>query len=189
MSFAACATNVGRCPGLGIGHTARMRLALATAVAAAAGLVGTSSAAPALPPTGLLVEGRALGGIQLGWTRARVVAAWGRGYGRCRSCARETLYFTGMPFEPEGAGVELRQGRVTAVFTLWSPAGWRTSRGVRIGEPSLRVEATYPTLPAQDCGTYRAIELEGSGSRSAVIVVEKMVWGFILVAAGEPLCR
>lgn len=141
------------------------------------------------PATGVLVEGRSLGGIRLGATRARVVAAWGDRFGRCRSCASETLYFNARPFQPQGAGVELRRGRVVAVFTLWAPPGWRSARGLRVGEPAARATATYGALPRHECGGYLAVELGTGRVRSVVTIVDDAVWGFALLAAGEPVCR
>jgi hypothetical protein len=148
-----------------------------------------ASATAAAPRAGLLREGQSLGGVRIGWARAQVIAAWGTTYGRCRSCARETLYFNELPFRPQGAGVEFRHGRVVAVFTLWAPAGWRTARGLRIGEPVARATATYGSLPLLECGGYRAIELPGRGTRTVVAIVDDAVWGFALIAAGELACR
>ena len=157
--------------------------AIALAMASAAG----AGAAP--PEAGILVEGRSLGGVHIGWTRRQVVAAWGPRYGRCRACARETLYFNTRPFHPQGAGVELRRGRVVAAFTIWSPPGWRSARGLRIGQPAARVTATYGTLPTRNCRGYRAIELRGREIRTVIAIVDDAVWGFALVTDDGPTCR
>ncbi len=74
------------------------------------------------------MPGKSLGGVRLGWTLAQVERAWGETSGRCHGCATETRYFNRVAFRPEGAGVTLRQGRVVAVFTLWAPRSWHTSR-------------------------------------------------------------
>jgi hypothetical protein len=159
-------------------------------VAAAASLTvalpGTAGAAP--PDDGVLVPGRTLGGVALGAGRAGVVAAWGPAYGRCRGCRAETLYFNRFAFRPEGAAVELRDGRVVAVFTLWAPPGWRTSAGLRIGEPALRLQATYRPLRRTRCPGYDAYALPGSGARSVVYVVDGEVWGFALLERGRSVC-
>jgi hypothetical protein len=135
------------------------------------------------------VPGRSLGGVELGWTRAQVAAAWGHAYGRCRSCSHETLYFNRQAFHPEGAGVTMRGGRVTAVFTLWAPAFWHTSHGLAIGEPLSRLRATYRAARRRPCGSFDAFELPGRGHRTVVYVADAAVWGFALLAAGEPVCR
>ena len=152
-------------------------------------LAAASAAATAPPDSGVLVPGRTLGGIALGSSRADVVAAWGRAFGRCRDCGLETLYFNRFAFRPEGAAVELRDGRVVSVYTLWAPPGWRTSAGLRIGEPSLRLEATYGPLVRIACRGYAAYVLRGSGPRSVVYVVDAAVWGFALLGPGRPVCR
>jgi hypothetical protein len=169
--------------------TTASRRSLAVVVAAiAAGMLG--GAAHSSPPdAGVLVPGTSLGGVRLGWTLSQVEAVWGRAYGRCRSCRRETLYFNRYAFRPEGAGVELERGRVTAVFTLWAPAAWRTAEGLRIGEPSTRVEATYGATPRARCGVYRALTVDAAAAQTVVYVVGGEVWGFGLVRRGAPVCR
>jgi hypothetical protein len=163
------------------------RTASLLAVALVAALAArTSAAAP--PDAGVLVPGRSLGGVTLGASFDDVVAAWGRAYGRCRGCPAETLYFNRFAFRPEGAGVELRRGRVVAVFTLWAPAGWRTAQGLTIGEPELRLRSTYTPLERTACRGYEAFALPGSGPRSIVYVVDGDVWGFGLLARGHAVC-
>ena len=93
-------------------------------------VLASALALPArLPVQGVVVPGTSLGGVHLGATRAAVRAAWGTTYGRCRGCRDETWYFTYRKFTAQGAGVSFRSGRVVALFTLWAPPGWRTSRG------------------------------------------------------------
>ena len=164
----------------------RWLAALAVAAAVAAGSPGAAGAAP--PDAGLFVPGRSLGGIALGASRADVVAAWGRAFGRCRGCSTETLYFNRYAFRPDGAGVALRAGKVVAVFTLWAPAGWRTAQGLQVDEPLLRLEATYRPLRRVRCAGYEAFLLPGSGPRSVVYVLDERVWGFALLGEGHPVC-
>ena len=165
-----------------------MRVALVPALVAVVALLAVASARAAPPDAGVFVPGRSLGGVTLGSSLDDVVARWGRAYGRCRGCAAETLYFNRFAFRPEGAGVELRRGRVEAVFTLWAPAGWRTAQGLAIGEPELRLRSTYAPLQRSACGGYEAFTLPGSGPRSVVYVVDGDVWGFALLAGGHAVC-
>jgi hypothetical protein len=159
-------------------------------IAAILACLVTAAPAPAAPPdVGVLVPGRSLGGVELGWTRGQVEAAWGRAYGRCRNCRYETLYFNRFAFRPEGAGVELRRGRVVAVFTLWAPSSWTTTRGVRVGDPLLRVNGVYGALLRLECPGYTALLLPGRGARSAIYVVDREVWGFGLQRRDVPVCR
>jgi hypothetical protein len=77
---------------------------------------------------------------------------------------------------------------VVAVFTLWAPPGWRTSAGLRIGEPALRLQATYRPLRRTRCRGYDAYALPGSGTRSVVYVVDGEVWGFALLERDHAIC-
>ena len=146
-------------------------------------------AAAAPPGAGVLVPGRSLGGLELGATKAAVERAWGRAYGVCRSCVRETWYFNYYAFEPRGAGVELEQGRVAAVFTIYSPGGWRTTRGLALGDPASRVRSFYGRLQRVRCRGYEALVLRRRATVTAFYVLDDRLWGFALSRRGLPLCR
>ena len=152
----------------------------------ALGLAGVAAGGP--PDQGVLVPGVSLGGARLDWTTAQIEALWGRAEGHCRSCRRETLYFNRYAFRPQGVGVELVRGRVDAVFTLWAPAAWRTSLGLRIGEPLVRVEATYPGAIRTPCEGYDAYKVLGARAQSVIYVSDGNVWGFSLLRAGRSVC-
>src|SRR5438067_13366483 len=113
-----------------------------------------SLAALTLPHQGVLIPGTSLGGMRLGATQAQVRAAWGGFFGRCRGCAEPTWYFTYRRFQPQGAGVSFRGGRVDAVFTPWSPTVWRTNRGVWIGEIAALNLLVYGARPSICSGIY-----------------------------------
>jgi hypothetical protein len=150
----------------------------------------TSGAMASSPEAGVLVPGRSLGGVRVGWTAAQVERVWGPVFGRCRNCPRETRYFNRVAFRPEGAGVTLRHGRVSAVFTLWAPRAWHTDRGLYVGEPEWRVRATYGATRRVRCDGYDALVLrERRPVRTAVYVVDGDVWGFGLGLRSEPICR
>ena len=144
----------------------------------------------ALPPAGVLAPGTSLGGVRLGDTRAAVVARWGGGFGVCRSCTESTLYFNRHPYEPQGAGVTFQQGRVVAVFTLWSPPGWRTTKGLVLGDDAARVTEVYGALPRSPCSGYDAYLLPTRRAAvTAIYVAGPTVWGFGLMRPSQPLCR
>jgi hypothetical protein len=84
--------------------------------------------------------------------------------------------------------VELVHGRVAAIFTLWAPAAWRTSLGLRIGEPLIRVEATYPGTIHTPCSGYDAYEIVGRRAQSVIYVSDGKVWGFGLLRPGRSVC-
>jgi hypothetical protein len=157
------------------------------ALVAALGLVAAAAAKP--PPAGLLVPGKSLGGVRLGMAPAEVRAAWGADYGRCRPCAHPTWYYNYAVFQPRGAGVEFRAGRVAAVFTLWAPVGWHTSKRLRIGDPETRVAQLYGGLPEVHCGRYDAVTIPGAAVTTSIYIREDKVWGFGLSRAAVPVCR
>ena len=146
-----------------------------------------TSAAP--PRAGLVVPGKTLGGLALGATKRQVRGAWGTRYGVCRGCPAETWYFNLKRFEPQGAGVTFRGGRAVALFTVWSPPGWRTSKGLRIGDPEFRISTTYGSLFRVDCGRYSASTMRTNGVTTAFYVVDGQVWGFGLSRPAQPVCR
>ena len=163
-----------------------MRLTLVVACLVA---LGAPAATAAPPATGLLVPGSSLGGLALGDTAAEVEAAWGRAYGRCRSCTRETWYFNYFAFQPRGAAVEFRRERVAAVYTLYEPTGWRTRIGLELGDPVARVTSTYGALVRRECGGYYALLLPRRATTTAFYVLDGRVWAFGLFAQGVPVCR
>ena len=152
-------------------------------------LLSVLAVAATLPPQGVLVPGRSLGGVRLGDTRAAVIAHWGTGYGICRGCPATTLYFNVRPYEPSGTAVTLKRGRVVAVVTLWSPPGWRTSRGVLVGDNTARVTTIYGALPRTNCAGYDALTLHVGRAMTAIYVRSDIVWGFGLIRPSEPVCR
>jgi hypothetical protein len=155
--------------------------------AAALALATTGDAAP--PRAGVLVPGNSLGGLALGVTQAQVRAAWGTRYGRCRGCRKPTWYFNFARFEPQGAGVTFERGQAVALFTIWAPSGWRTSRGLRIGADAARVPTLHRGYVRLNCGTYYALTQSGRTSVTAIYVRDERVWGFGLSRPREPVCR
>lgn len=160
-----------------------------TIVALVVALVWSGGANAAPPRAGTFEPGASLGGLRLGQTRAQVSAAWGRTYARCRDCRTLTWYFNYAPFSPEGAGVEFRRGRVDAIFTLWSPPGWKTTRGLRLGDEEARVTTLYGALDRAECGSYRILLLSQRRVVSAFYIVNGRVWGFGLLRAPSRPCR
>jgi hypothetical protein len=162
-----------------------MRALLAASVA----LLSTASAAAAPPTVGIVVPGKSLGALSLGATRAQVRATWGSRFGFCRDCRQTTWYFNLRRFEPQGAGVAFRRGRAVALFTVWSPKGWRTDRGLRIGDPAARIAGLYGPLLRTNCGTYAVLRLRSGRAVTSFYVVDEQVWGFGLSRLAEPACR
>jgi hypothetical protein len=152
-------------------------------------LVLASSAAASPPRAGIVVPGKRFDGLRLGATTKQVRAAWGNRFGRCRDCRLPTWYFNYRQSEPQGVGVSFRNGRAVALFTMWSPPGWRTDRGLRIGDASARITALYGPLLRTNCGTYSAFTLRRGRAKTSFYVFDDQVWGFGLSRLSEPTCR
>ena len=171
-----------------MGARAPRTLALTSvALAVAALLVGATAGAE--PPTGgTFTPGSSLAGVELGMTRAQVLDTWGERHGECRDCRQTTWYFNENPFQPEGAGVVFRGGRVVHVFTVWKPEGWSTPEGLMLGQQAGEIGATYGELAEEDCGDYIALVREDATATSAFYVYDEQVWGFGLMVPGRSPC-
>ncbi len=158
------------------------------AIAVAACTVATPAAA-GLPRAGTLDPGRSLGGIRVGESQHAVRAALGTSYGRCTDCARPTWYFTYAPFAKQGLAVEFTGRRVSAVYTLWQPRGWRASNGLRLGATPLQVHERAGQLRTVRCRGYEALVYDTVGTRTAYYLYAGRLWGFGLFGAGARPCR
>lgn len=154
-----------------------MRTALAIAAAFAS-----------LPHAGVLVPGRSLGGVRLGEPAAQVQAALGA-HGVCSGCATTTWYFTYRRFTQPGLAVELRDGKVSAVYTVWRPSGWRGPSGVQLGAPEAQVTSLSGGLIPFNCPGYTALVRDDGSVRTAYYVVDGKLWGFGLVRVPKDPCR
>jgi hypothetical protein len=171
-----------------VGARAPRTLALTSvALAVAALLVGATAGAE--PPTGgTFTPGSSLAGVELGMTSAQVLDTWGERHGECRDCRQTTWYYNENPFQPEGAGVIFRGGRVVHVFTVWKPEGWSTPEGLMLGQQAGEIGATYGELAEEDCVDYIALVREDATATSAFYVYDKQVWGFGLMVPGRSPC-
>src|SRR5262249_44795382 len=151
-----------------------------------AALAATLALTVGLPQNGVLAPARSLAGVRLGDTQAAVRARWGSDFGRCRDCKEPTWYFTYARFQPQGAGVAFRKGRVTAVFTLWSPEGWRTTKGLFVGDSEGRAITLYGAMPVEHCAGYDAFTLQRGNVVTVLYISGGTVYGFGLMRAAEP---
>jgi hypothetical protein len=166
----------------------RVKHKLVFGLAVASLAVGVSGAGAAAPQRGLLVPGESLGGVRIGMTKADVKRVWGTDFGRCRDCPRTTWYFNYEPFQAEGVGVVFERGRVAHVFTLWQPDGWRTTEGLRIGEPAAEIARTYGPLDRRGCVRYQALVEPGPKTQTVYYVFENEVWAFGLTVREASPC-
>lgn len=142
-----------------------------------------------LPQHGLVVPGHSFAGLKPGASRAQVLTAWGPRYGRCRNCRQTTWYFTYKDFQPQGAGVAFQADGAASYFTIWSPPGWHTNRGLKIGDPEIEIASIYGVLPRVECGTYTAFVLRRGGIDTQFYTYKKEVWGFGISRAGAQPCH
>lgn len=143
----------------------------------------------ALPQEGVLVPGRSLAGVELGAPEADVRAAWGPRAGVCRGCPRRTLYFTYSAFDEVGVAAEFVRGRAVALYTLWSPAGWRTDRGVRLGDDELSVTGAYRRTLRTECAHYFARSFRRGRVVTAFWFSDEFLWAFGIQRPSISLCR
>ena len=146
-------------------------------------------AAAGLPRAGVLVPGRSLGGIRLGEPARAVRAALGHRYGVCNDCPRPTWYFTYKPFDAHGLAVEFGRRRVVAVYTLWKPAGWRATNGLRLGASPLAVHRRAGRLRTISCDGYDALAADRARSRTVYFLFDGSLWGFGLFLPNWSPCR
>lgn len=141
-----------------------------------------------LPHSGVLVPGHSLGGVRLGEPAQQVRAALGP-HGVCANCATMTWYFNYAKFTQPGLAVELRNGRVSAVYTIWSPSGWHTPSGLALGAVEAQVaKLPGPPVPMQ-CVGYTVLVRDTGAVRTAYYVVNGNLWGFGLMPARTNPCR
>ena len=163
------------------------RSLVATALTAV--LVLAAPAAAGLPKAGKLVPGHSLGGIRLTESRQAVRSALGTFYGVCRSCARQTWYFTYRPFDRHGLAVEFTGGRTSGVYTLWRPSGWSAPGGLRFGASPLAVHRRGHTTRTVACRGYEALVRDSAHASTAYYLFDGGLWGFGLFRRGADPCR
>jgi len=147
------------------------------------------AAVASLPVHGALVPGRSLGGVHLGETAAQVRVALGSFYGACLGCRTTTWYFTYRKFTSQGLAVELTGGRVSALYTLWQPPGWRAPSGLQLGAVEGQVTTLAGPLEPIPCAGYSALVRVEPAALTAYYIVEGNLWGFGLFGHGGSPCR
>ena len=116
-------------------------------------------------------------------TKAALEQSWGRAYGVCKGCPQETWYFNYYAFQPSGAGVEVRAGKVAAIFTLYQPAGWHTNRGLRLGDSETRITSIYGALVRRQCVGYSVLDAARGALRRGLLCPGQSALGFRAVPA------
>ncbi len=106
----------------------------------------------------------------------------------CEGCKPTTWFYLYPTGDPLGAAVTFRDGRVTAVFTLGAPSGWRTDKGLRVGQ----------LIPQNDgrggvswkgCLGYGAKSMRDGDTVTSILTQGLAVYGFALTRPSEPVCH
>jgi len=147
-----------------------------------------------LPVDGVLAPGKSLGGIRIGQTAAQVIKAWGRNYKVCpkTDCkgAAVVWYYIYSHGDPLGAAVRFRNGKVVAVFTLGSPAGWHTAQGLLVGDSVERANQLYGQLGWSVCIGYGAMTMRnGTNTVTSIFTTGEAIYGFAITKPGETICQ
>jgi hypothetical protein len=151
--------------------------------------------AQSFPTTGVLTPGVSLAGVKIGFTTSQVIQHWGRNYSVCArsQCGRSgtVWYYVYQRGEPLGAAVRFdKNGKVTAVFTLGSPTGWRTADGLLIGQGVSDAQRMYGSnLSWSVCIGYGAMSMRNGSTVTSIYTYGETVYGFALTSSGAPVCQ
>jgi hypothetical protein len=156
---------------------------IAPALATALVIVASAAAGDSpLPHHRVLVPATSLGDVRLGEPERAVRAHLGTTYRVCAHCRETTWYF-------DAVGVSFRRARVSAVFTLGSPPGWRTREGLRLGAGIGRVRELYGPVRSTLCIGYMALSMRRARAVTSIYATGESVYGFALTRPGEPVCQ
>jgi hypothetical protein len=142
-----------------------------------------------LPVKGVLVPGVSLAGIKIGDSERHVRRVWGTNYVTCKYCSDPTWLYEYQSGEPLGTAARFQKGKVVAVFTLGSPAGWRTNKGLYIGDPISNVYQFFPRTGTTRCIGFDAITTKQGHVVTAVYSSAGVVYGFALVTPAMTVCQ
>jgi hypothetical protein len=141
------------------------------------------------PTRGVVVPGVNFAGIKLGDTSQHVKAVWGGNYQKCTYCKDMTWLYVYRGAEPLGAAVRFQNNKAVAIFSLGSPAGWRTDRGLYMGDPISNVYQYYSQLGTTRCIGFDALTAKVGNSTAAFYSAAGVVYGFAIVAPGMTVCQ
>jgi hypothetical protein len=142
-----------------------------------------------LPMRGVVIPGISLAGVKVGDTQKRVRRVWGTNFVTCKYCTDPTWLFEYQTGEPLGAAARFQNGRVVAVFSLGSPAGWHTNKGLYIGDPISNVYQFFPRTGTTRCIGFDAITMRHGNVVTAIYSSAGVVYGFALVTPAMTVCQ
>jgi hypothetical protein len=150
---------------------------------------GSSHSAGRLPTRGVVVPGVSFAGVRIGDTEQRVRRVWGTTYVTCNYCTDTTWLYEYRFGEPLGAAARFEHNRVVALFSLGSPAGWKTSTGLEIGDPISNVYQHYATTGTTRCVGFDAVTARTGKAVTAFYSAAGVVYGFAIVVPGLTVCQ
>ena len=142
-----------------------------------------------LPSRGLFIPGVSLAGVKIGDTMTRVKAVWGPRYKTCPYCTDVTWLFEYRSGEPLGAAARFENKRVVAVFTLGSPAGWKTDKGLKMGDGIASVYTFFPNNGFKRCIGFDAVTARTGNVTSAFYSAAGVIYGFAMVIPSMTVCQ
>jgi hypothetical protein len=168
---------------------------VALVLSVALALVPQSGARPShpsgghLPERGLVIPGVSFAGVRIGDSMQRVRHVWGSQFQTCKYCVDPTWLYEYRGNEPLGAAVRFQHGKVVAVFSLGSPAGWRTSKGLHMGDPISNVYGYYKTTGTTRCIGFDAITTRTGNTVTAYYSAAGVIYGFAIVIPSMTVCQ
>jgi hypothetical protein len=142
-----------------------------------------------LPMRGVVIPGVSLAGIRIGDTEQHVREVWGSNFVTCKYCSDPTWLYEYESGEPLGTAARFQKGKVVAVFTLGSPAGWRTNKGLYIGDPISNAYQFFSRTGATRCIGFDAITMRQGNVVTAIYSSAGVVYGFALVTPAMTVCQ
>ena len=151
-------------------------------------LTAGAAASASLPNQGVLVPGRSLGGVRLGESETGLKTALGS-HSTCNGCRTTTWYFTYKLYDAHGLAVELTKNRVSGIYTLWQPPGWRGPGGLALGASEGQVFSAAGPLVTVKCPSYDVLVRDSSHARTAYYIADDKLYAFGLFRRGASPCR
>jgi hypothetical protein len=148
-----------------------------------------ASSAGRFPIRGLVLPGVSFAGLKLGWTPQQVRAKWGSNYITCKYCSDPTWLYEYQAGEPLGAAVRFEQNKAVAIFSLGSPAGWRTDKGLYMGDPISNVYLFYKNTGTTRCIGFDAVTVRLGKSVMAFYSAAGALYGFAMVVPSMTVCQ
>jgi hypothetical protein len=148
-----------------------------------------SHATGKLPTRGIIIPGVSFAGVKIGDTQKRVRALWGNRFVTCKYCTDATWLYEYQYGEPLGAAARFQHNRVVAVFSLGSPAGWKTDKGLAMGDPISDVYQYYKTTGTTRCVGFDAVTAKTGKYVTAFYSAAGVIYGFAIVIPKMTVCQ